>query len=162
MVPGTSFRLSGCLVASGIGVLVVSMLGLGFGLLLAVVGPGATRQASSRHDERALAAALTDLAKIPDLPEAVAEEFKRDGKVSEETLSGLSFDQRTRVRRVLADHAVSSVSSSLATASTAGIGTAVVVILFVLGIPGTIVGLLLVRRKKLWRCRACRYAFERL
>jgi hypothetical protein len=41
-------------------------------------------------------------------------------------------------------------------------GTAVVVILSVVGFPGVIIGLLLVRRKKLWRCMACGYAFERV
>jgi hypothetical protein len=88
-------------------------------------------------------------------------EFRQAGRIREETINGLPLDQRRKVRDVVIEYGVAVGSAGIAGAAVGGVGTLVVVGLLAFGIPGTIVGLLLLRRKSLWRCGACGYAFER-
>jgi len=157
----TLFRSSGCLVVAGGVLLVTSLAALGFAVLLGLVGPGATRETVSRHDTEAKAKAVLALQRIPGLSDALIRELESTDKVSEETLSHLPLEQRQRARTVLLDYYGHRVSSGVATGVTAGVGTFFVLVLFGFGIPGSIVGLLLLRRRKVWRCASCGFAFER-
>jgi len=155
------FRLSGCLVSAGFALVVTSLVALAVGLLLVAVGPKATREATTAHDARAQSAAIKALEGIPGLPHAVVQELESTGKVSEETIGRLPFDQRSRVRSIMIDYYGSRVASGAGGAIGAGMGIFLILVLFAFGIPGAVVGLLLVRRRKLWRCGACGFAFDR-
>jgi hypothetical protein len=155
------FRSSGCLVIAGAVLLVASLSALGLGVLLVLVGPGATRQTASRHDTEAKTKAVVALQKIPDLPDALIRELESTGRVSEETLSLLPLEQRQRARTVLLDYYGQRVSGGVATGLTAGVGVVFVLVLLAFGTPGTIVGLVLLRRRKVWCCAGCGFAFER-
>ncbi len=100
------------------------------------------------------------LEKIDGLKAEVVAEFRHRGRIREKSIEGLPLDQRQKVRNVVIDYGIAVGSAGLAGAAVGGVGTLVVVGLLAFGIPGTIVGLLLVRRKSLWRCGACGYAFE--
>ncbi len=159
--PVKIFRLSGCLVAAGVALIVTSLAALAVGLVLAAVGPSATREAVSTRDARAKSEAIYALEKIPGLAGTVVQEFESERKIPEETLAQLPPEKRTRVRRVLIDYHAARVGTGIGGAVTAGVGTFFVVVLFAFGIPGIIVGLLLVRRTKVWRCATCGFAFDR-
>ena len=162
MEPRRLFRLSGCLVASGYGLLVTAVAAVLFAVLLAVVGPRATTGAAADHEARAKADAIAALRKSPgDLPAAVYEEFASGGAISDRTLSTLPFDQQSTTRSVMAEYHRKRAASGIATLATAGIGGLSALILFVFGITASIVALLLVRKRKVWRCTACGFAFER-
>jgi hypothetical protein len=161
MLPKKIFRSSGCLVVAGTVLLVASLTALALGIVIGLVGPKATRDAVANHDRQTMTKALTDLRKIPNLPPAVAKELESNGKVSDETLSQLPTDQRQRVLSVLIDYHGGRAGSGLAHGVTAGVGTLFVLVLLAFGVPGSIVGLLLVRRRKVWRCGQCGFAFDR-
>lgn len=156
------FRSSGCLVGAGAVLLVASLSALGLGVLLGLVGPGATRETASRHNTEAKARAVVALQRIPGVREGLIRELESTGRVSEETLSRLPLDQCQRARTVLLDYYGQRVSSGVATGVTAGVGTFFVLILLGFGIPGSIIGLLLLRRRKVWHCASCGFAFERI
>lgn len=161
MEPKRLFRSSGCLVVASAVLLVVSLSAMGLGVLLALVGPGATRGAASRHDTEARTKAVIALQRIPGISDAIIRELESTDKVSEETLSQLPLEQRQRARTVLLEYYGQRVSSGVATGVTAGVGTFFVLVLLAFGIPGSIVGLVLLRRRKVWRCASCGFAFER-
>jgi hypothetical protein len=155
------FRSSGCLVIAGAALLIASLSALGLGVLLGLVGPGATREAASRHQSEAKAKAVAALQRIPGLPGTLIEELQSTDRVSEETLSRLPLEQRQRARTVLLDYYGRGVSTGVAAGVTAGVGTFFVLVLVGFGIPGSIVGLVLLRRRKVWRCASCGFALER-
>lgn len=155
------FRSSGCLVVAGFGLIVCSALALGIGILSATVGPRATRDAVATHDAGATSEALAALRRIPGLPPGVVQEFEAKEAISEETLAELPFDRQSRVRDVMIAYHGQRASTGFAGLFTAGVGTFIVLVLFAFGIPGGIVGLILVRKRKVWRCAACGFAFER-
>jgi hypothetical protein len=155
------FRSSGCLLTSGFLVLAVSLGALALACVLVTVGPSSARKVAADREEQVMAKALTAFDQIHSLSPGVVAEFRRDGKVSEETLAQLPYEQRTRVGRVLADHAVSMLGEKTGDVGVAAVGTTVIVALCILGVPGTLVGLLLVRRRRVWRCSACGYAWDR-
>lgn len=162
MQPTKSFRLSGCLVTAGFALVVSSLVAVAFGVLLAIGGTKGTAKAAREHSDRAKLDAVAKLANVPGLPPTVVSEFNRTSTVSGPTIARLPLDQQSQVRSVLIDYGIAMASMGSAGLFVAGVGTFVVLALFVFGIPGVIVGLLLVRRKKLWRCGACGYGFERV
>lgn len=157
----STFRLSGCLATAGLALVASAGLALLFGVLLAAVGPKATREASGKHESAAQAEAIEALQEIPNLPAGLIEEVRSKGKVSEETLAGLAPEQRRRVGHVMMTYHGARASSALATGTTAVAGTFVVVFLLGFAVVGGLAGLFLVRRRKVWRCRACGVAFDR-
>jgi hypothetical protein len=161
MAAAKRFRLSGCLVASGFALVVASLVALAVGLLFVAAAPKGVRNATAAHDARAMSSAIKALEDIPELPDAVARELESTGKVSEATIRRLPFDQQSRVRSTLIDYYGSRVASGTGGAIGAGVGVFLILLLFGFGVPGTIVGLLLVRKRKLWRCGACGFAFDR-
>lgn len=161
MARKTLFRSSGCLVAVGVALLMVSLAALGLGVAVGLVGPRATREAASASQGEAEAKALAELEAIPNMPEGLAGELKATGRVSEESLARLPFEERQRARRALLDLHGSRAAAGVAHGVTAGVGTVFILILLAFGIPGLIVGLLLLRRRKVWRCVKCGFAFER-
>jgi len=148
-------------VACGFLVLAVSLGALVVAIMLVMVGPGAARQVSAGREEKVMAKTLAAFERLPGLPPAVVADFKRDGKVSDETIAQLPYEQRTQVRRILADHAVAMLGEKTGDVGVAAVGTTVIVALSILGIPGMLLGFLLVRRRKVWRCSGCGYAWDR-
>jgi hypothetical protein len=155
------FRMSGCLVSAGFALGMTSLIAVAAGVLLVAVGPQAARQATATHDARAHSVAIKALEGIPGLPHALVQELESTGKLSEETIGSLPLEQRSRVRTIMIDYYGSRVASGAGGAIGAGVGVFLILVLFAFGIPGAIVGLLLVRRRKLWRCGSCGFAFER-
>ncbi len=155
------FRMSGCLVSAGFALVVASLIAVAVGVLLVVVGPQATREATTKQDARAQSAAITALEGIPGLPDALLQELESTGKLSEETIGRLPPEQQSRVRTIMIDYYGSRVASGAGGAISAGLGLFLILVLLAFGIPGAIVGLLLIRRTKLWRCEGCGFAFDR-
>jgi hypothetical protein len=161
MARKTLFRSSGCLVAVGVALLMASLAAIGLGVAVGLVGPRATREAASASQSGAQAKALAALEAIPNLPEGLAGELKATGTVSEESLQRIPLEDRQRVRRALIDYHGSRAATGVAHGVTAGVGTVFILVLLAFGIPGLVVGLLLLRRRKVWRCVTCGFAFER-
>lgn len=157
-----SFRWSGCLVAAGFALVVSSRLALALGALTAIGGTRGTATATAKAADEAKAHAVGKLERIPGLPLAVVTEFRQAARVSERTITQLPPDQQSEVRRVLVDYGLAMASTGGASLLVAGVGGFVVLVLVVFGVPGVIIGLLLVRRRKLWRCPSCGHGFERV
>src|SRR5262245_17045587 len=101
MEPRRLFRLSGCLVFAGFALIATSAIAVVFAVLFAAVGPRATRDAESAHAAQTKGEAVAALRRIPALPETVLQEFESNGRLSEDTLSRLPFEQRDRVLSVM-------------------------------------------------------------
>jgi hypothetical protein len=149
-----------CLVASGFALLATSLVAVPLALLLAIAGAKGTSAATAAHLARAKSDAVAHLEGIAGLSPDVVAEFRRDGRIREETIAALPIEQRAPVRQVVIDYGIAVGSTGAAGAVVGGLGTLAVVGLLVFGIPGAIIGLLLVRGRKLWRCGACGFVFE--
>jgi hypothetical protein len=162
MQPAKRFRLSGCLVAAGFALVVCSLIATALGVMVAVTGTGTTAQAIRERNEQAKADALVRLEKFPGVPAPVLAEFKQLGSVSDTTLAEVPLDERLQIRAVLVDYSAAVAATGAGGLVAAGVGSFVVIVLLAFGIPGVLVGLLLVRRRQVWRCGACGHGFERV
>jgi len=156
------FRLSGCLVAAGFTLVICSLLSFLLAALLLAAGPRGTREAVERHNAQAREKAAVAVRRIPDLPPAVVTDFEEDGVLEEEAIAGLPLEQRQRVRRVMVDYHGARAATGLAGATTGGIGVVAVIGLLGFALVACVGGLLLVLRKKVWRCSRCGYGVERV
>jgi hypothetical protein len=135
---------------------------LALGVLTAIGGTRGTATATANAADQAKADAIAKLERLAGLPPTVVTEFRQTATVTEPTITRLPLDQQSEVRRVLVDYGLAMASSGGASLLVAGMGGFVVLVLFAFGVPGVLVGLLLVRRRKLWRCTSCGYGFERM
>jgi hypothetical protein len=130
----------------------------------AVLLPSATAVGASDSQKRQTAMTRKDLvaAKAPD---AILSAFDEKGVVPEEMMNVLPDEQRAEIARILSDHArVVKVSGSSATVATGIVGAVSgcgVVVVYILGIPAFIVGLLLCGTRKVWKCSVCGFVFDR-
>lgn len=155
------FRFSGCLVAIGITLLVPSLLALLLATFIAITGTAATGAATVEVAERQKAETIESLSQIEGLPTAVLSDFEDDTIVSEATLSALTPEMRNEVEAVIAAHQLATVGAAAGTGMFAAVGTAVVVLIYVISIPALIVGFVLILRRKVWKCGGCGYIFDR-
>lgn len=155
------FRSSGCLVVVGIVLLLISLLMLIIGGFFGLLGPRVNSKSYARYNKENKAKTISSLKNIPGLPDTLIKKLESTDRVSEKTLLQLPFEKRQRVRSVLLDYYGKRLSNKAASGVFVGIGTFFVLLLFAFGIPGLIIGLLLVRRKKVWRCANCGFTFER-
>jgi hypothetical protein len=160
MAPVKVFRFSGCLVAVGVTVLVPAILGLVVGALLAIFGTVGTATTSSEALSRAKATAARSLREIP-VEETVVDDFFDDAMIREDTLARLSPEKRRRVEAVMDGFHAQVAGAALGTTAAAGVGMGVVVLIYLFSIPAFVLGLVLILRKKVWRCSNCGYVFER-
>ena len=113
------------------------------------------------RDADALERATVALKRIPDLPAAVITDLQEDGVLDEEAVRRLPFETAHRVRDVMIQYHGSRAASGIAGLTVGGIGTGLVLFLLAAGAVGLVGGLLLVARKKVWRCTASGCAFAR-
>jgi hypothetical protein len=105
--------------------------------------------------------ALKDLRAIPDLPPAVIAEFDRSQTVSEPTLKSLPQEQALRVSSIVSTYHAKALGAGMAPLAGLGCGGCGMTVVYILGLPLFIVGLLLTLKKRVWRCGVCGFVFER-
>jgi hypothetical protein len=161
MHPTKVFRLSGCLVAIGFIILIPCFVLLCFAVLAGVIGTAATGSATITVTERAKQETVVKLQAIEGLPAAVVSDFQLDARISDETFASLTSIQSNEVRRLQSSYDAMISGAALGTGFAALFGGGLVIIMFVIAIPGLIVGFVLILRKKVWRCQMCGYIFDR-
>ncbi len=137
--------------------LALLILSAGCGILM--TGAGGSAMVDSH--ERLRTESANRLRDIPELPVGEVEEFGRTGAISPSALEALTPGARARVDSELSTYAAGSAGAALggtAAAGAAGIGVFAV---YAVCVPLFIVGLLLTRRKNVWKCPTCGYLFER-
>ena len=154
-------KFSGCLVAIGYTLLIPSILALLAVTAVALLGVFATGSATVEGVNRAKGSAIEQLNEIPDLPPEVVADFEDDGVIDDSVKANLTEDQQRRVDSVVSMYGASIAGTALGGTMAAGIGTAMVVTVYMICIPAFIVGLVLLLKRSVWRCRKCGYVFER-
>jgi hypothetical protein len=120
---------------------------------------GSTLLAGRLGDARARAS--VQLLDIRELPRSEAEEFRETGRLSRAALEALPNDARVRVDSIVSRYSTSRAESLASTGVAAGAVGFVVIAAFVIGLPFLGVGLLLIRKKNVWRCPSCAYVLDR-
>ena len=147
--------------AIGFIVLIPCFLLLCFAILFGALGTAATGSASVTVTEHTKQETVTKLQAIEGLPAAVVTDFEPDGRISDETFATLTPAQSNDVRRLQSAYTAAVAGATVGTGLAALFGGGLVIIMFAIAIPGLIVGFLLILRKKVWRCQACGYIFDR-
>lgn len=153
------FRLHGCLVAIGFGVLAACVLLL----ILAVLvksRQSAAASAVERAQTRAKAEALSQLRAL-NVPAPVVSDFEPDAGLSGPSWALLSPAQSNEVRRIESEHQLKLDGAAGVRSAVGIIGGGLFVLFLAVALPGIVIGLLLLLRKKVWRCEACGYFFDR-
>jgi hypothetical protein len=145
----------------GFALMLPSLLGM-----LLVGGCWITTMASSgaRSDlgPRARERALSGLKAIPDLPAPIVADFERHGRiVADEAIRALPAAQREAVSDVMSIYTTALATDAVANVAVGGIGFAILVVTCFFGVPSFLIGVLLVSRKRVWRCGRCGFVFDR-
>lgn len=145
----------------GFALMLPSLLGM-----LLVGGCWMTTMASSgaRSDlgPRARERALSGLKAIPDLPAPIVVDFERHGRiVADEAIRALPAAQREAVSDVMSVYTTALATDAVANVAVGGIGFAILVVTCFFGVPSFLIGVLLVSRKRVWRCGRCGFVFDR-
>ena len=156
------YRLNSGLAILGWIVMVPSIFMVLIGGCTAVVGTSATGNAAVEVNKQAVIETVGELEKIEGLDPAVIDEFRGSDphKVSAATLNKLDDDVRWKVDSALTGYSATMAGAAIGTGMAAAAGGFMVLVLFVLGIPGFIVGFLLTLKKKVWTC-SCGYIMDR-
>jgi hypothetical protein len=161
MRPTKVFRLSGCLATLGFFLLIPCFLLLCFALLFGALGMAATGSASVKVTEQAKQDAITKLRAMEGIPPGVISNFQPTARVSDTSLTALEPPQREQVHQIQSSYDAQVAGAAVGTGFAALFGGGLVIIMFVIAIPGLIIGFVLILRKKVWKCQTCGYIFER-
>jgi hypothetical protein len=161
MRPTKVFRLSGCLVAIGFFLLIPCFLLLCFALLLGALGTAATGSASVKVTERAKQDAVTKLRAVEGISPIVVSNFQATGRIYDASLATLEPAQREQVQQIQSSYDAQVAGAAVGTGFAALFGGGLILVMFIIAIPGLIIGFLLILRKKVWKCQVCGYIFER-
>jgi hypothetical protein len=93
-------------------------------------------------------------------PQAVAE-FRTAGQLSNSTKSAMSTRVREQVDREITMYGATGAGATIGRGAATGIAGLGVLVTYVVCVPLFIVGLLLTRKKNVWRCPTCQYIFDR-
>jgi hypothetical protein len=154
-------RLSGGLVAIGYTLWVPALLLLLLVTSCGIFTVGAGSSASSKVITQAREETAARLEKVYGLPPAIVTEFRKTGTVSPQTLAGLSEDQRKALESATSGYAGQLAGAGIGGAAVTGIAGIVMIVAYIVLLPLFIIGLLLTLKKKVWRCPACGYVFDR-
>jgi hypothetical protein len=161
MFPTKVHRLSGWLVFLGYCILVPCFLGFCLTVLFAIVGATATGKATADVSHQAKQDAIVKLKAIEGIPTSVISDFETNATFQEASLSALTPSQREQVQEVQTSYNAEVAGATIGTGVAATIGGGLMLVMFIITIPGQIIGFLLILRKKVWKCGQCGYVFER-
>jgi hypothetical protein len=161
MRPAKVYRLSGWLVFLGYCILVPCFLGFCLTILFAIIGTAATGTAGMQATQQAKQEALVKLKAMDGLPSNVISSFETATNIPESSLNALEPGQRDQVQQIQSSYAAEITGATLGTGMAAIFGGGLLVVAFLITIPGQIIGFLLILRKKVWKCGHCGYVFER-
>ncbi|MGE3509770.1 MAG: hypothetical protein AB7N65_12895 [Vicinamibacterales bacterium] len=122
---------------------------------------GASGNAATQSIHEARVRAGSELLDIREVPRAAAEGFESTGHMDEATLAAMSTDARERAERVITRYNASISGAAIGTGLATGVAGFGVIASYVIGLPFLIVGLLLIRKKNVWKCPTCQYVFDR-
>jgi hypothetical protein len=142
----TKFRMSGPVVAIGFILLIPSILGMLFGLLMLVITSGSAKQVS-QSGELEIRTKLV----AQQIPDAIITEVLAGNSVAENQLVPLSYQQRTAVHDAELSVSAQKVGSGMAVVALGGFSIIVIVASFV----GGLLGWLLIMRKRMLECERC-------
>lgn len=152
------FRFSGCLVAIGFSVLVPALCALLSVTFCAILGTvtGGTGAAQVMSETKAES---IERLKTAGLPAASIADFDVDGHF--ETKAGFTPEQLKAAEDAELEYTAAILGAGGAATVMTGMGVAGVIVTYGICIPTFVLGLVLVLRKKVWRCRSCGYVFDR-
>lgn len=154
-------RFAGVARLLGFGLIVPSLLGMLLvgGCWMLTMGSAAAR---SDLGPRARERALSALRAIPNLPSPIVTDFERHGRiVADDVVRALPASQREAVSDAMADYTTALATDAVANVAVGGIGFAILVATCFFGIPSFLIGVLLVSRRRVWRCARCGFVFDR-
>ena len=105
--------------------------------------------------------AIVKLKAIEGIPTSVISDFETNATFQEASLSALTPSQREQVQEVQTSYNAEVAGATIGTGVAATIGGGLMLVMFIITIPGQIIGFLLILRKKVWKCGQCGYVFER-
>jgi hypothetical protein len=169
MAPARIRRFSQPLVFIGYTLLVPAVLLMVWTLVgvIEMSGGSSGRQVTTDPVEEAHDDAYAALKEVPSLHPDVIYEFTSTGQISETTLRRLNTSQRAEVENILRSQAIArsqpatTLTVDAREARPAGVVIVSLAIVFGVGMPFVIVGLLLTLHKYVWTCSSCGYVFDR-
>jgi len=157
------WRFSGCLVAIGATLLIPAVLSLIGATLLVIVGFVTTATQATRTAAipgQAKAEALMRLRAIP-IDDALVNEFDQNLRINDLALARLAPRERREAENAISTYQTRLAHAGVGAVAIGGLGTVFVVGVYAAAIPAFIVGLVLLLRKKVWKCTECGYIFDR-
>jgi hypothetical protein len=154
-------RFTGVARLLGFGLMLPSLLGM---LLVGGCWMTAMTSSAARSDlgPRARERALTALKRIPNLPSPIVSDFERHGRiVADDVIRDLPAPQQQAVGEVMSVYTTALATDAVTNVAVGGIGFAILVVTCFFGVPSFLIGVLLVGRKRVWRCGHCGFVFDR-
>src|SRR5688572_26991289 len=145
--PRRVYRMSGCLVALGFGLLAFSAAAVAGGILLTVAGTALTGVAGAAAADEVRTESVRKLKSLPGVPVDVVHDFERDGKIDDRRLADLPPEQRRQIQEIETQYHLAIGGAAAAAGCFGCLGGIGVIVLFVASVPALIVGLLLVLKK---------------
>jgi len=142
----TKFRMSGPVVVIGFVLLIPSVLGMLFGVLMLIITGAASTQTSTAT-ERDIRARLV----AHDVPEPIIGELVSGKAISDDELVPLTYQQRAAVHDAQLSASAQKVGAGAATVIAGGFSIFVIIASFV----GGLLGWLLIMRKRVLECSRC-------
>ena len=162
MGPSKLFRFSVCLVSLGFFMAIPAAIGLILLALFGVLGFFGTGAAISSGWTSAQSNAVYRLGQIEGVPADYIALFRTNSLRASTELSKIVPDSaQSAARQVMHDYELARSSISTVGGAAGMLGGAFVLIPVAICIPIFIVGMLLVLRRKVWRCGHCGFIFDR-
>ena len=161
MAQAKIYRLSKPLVILGYLLVIPSVLVLAGVVLIGLLAVGGSAAAANSQHGSAMSNAVVQLQNINGLPAGYIELFKTNQIEARNQVSTLPDSVREKANAVIVNYSANQIAGAAVTGF-AALGTGVImVVAFVICIPLLIVGLLLVLKRKVWRCASCGWFFNR-
>jgi hypothetical protein len=146
LIKRTKFRMSGPVVAIGFILLIPSIIGMLFGVLMLVITSGTTKQVSASGEREIRTQLVTQQIPDPIITQVVAGKL-----VSDDQLVPLTYQQRAAVHDAQLSVSAQKVGRGMASIALGGFSIFVIIASFV----GGLLGWLLIMRNRVLECAHC-------
>lgn len=154
-------RMSSGLRIVGFTLWIPALLVLVFSAGSCLLMTGATGNAAAAQLTRLRAESANRLRDLPDIPISVVETFETTGAIAPSALDALPAATKRRAEAELSTYAAGIVGTTIGDTAVAGAAGLAVLAVYVICVPLFIVGLLLTRKKNVWKCPTCGFVFDR-
>jgi hypothetical protein len=161
MEPSKVRRMSTAVVVLGFCLIIPSFFILGIVLVGSVIGITGSSTFNRSVASDAQSNAIVKLQKIDGVPVSFVELFSTNAQAARRQIDNLPSSARNSVSDVILDYNTHYVGGAAVTGAATVFGGLILIITFVVCLPLLIVGFLLIMKKKVWRCTACGFIFDR-